>query len=106
MKNSKLRKINEKLAMTSQFDLAGFYDVIMHNSVFQLGFLTREFQIPSKATVKELIDTTLNTLSTNNWYFLTVNSTFPEIGIFGSFIKQGTPVSCSTSSADIGSHNS
>ena len=32
--------------MTSQLDLTRFYDVIMHNSVFFLGFLTREFQIP------------------------------------------------------------
>ena len=32
--------------MTSQFDLTWFYDVIICNSVFQLGFLTREFQIP------------------------------------------------------------
>ena len=31
--------------MTSQFDLTRFYDVILHNSVFQLSFLTREFQI-------------------------------------------------------------
>ena len=30
--------------MTSQFDL--IYDVIIRNSVFQLGFLTRESQIP------------------------------------------------------------
>ena len=29
--------------MTSQFDLTQFYDVIICNSVFQLGFLTREF---------------------------------------------------------------
>ena len=36
----------EKLAMTSQFDLTRFYDVIIRNSVFQLGFLTPEFQIP------------------------------------------------------------
>ena len=36
----------EKLSMTSQFDLTRFYDVIIRNSVFQLGFLTREFQIP------------------------------------------------------------
>ena len=32
--------------MTSQFDLTWFYDVIIRNSVFQLGFLIREFQIP------------------------------------------------------------
>ena len=32
--------------MTPQFDLTWFYDVILRNSVFQLGFLTREFQIP------------------------------------------------------------
>ena len=31
--------------MTSQFDLTPFYDVIIRNSVFQLGFLAREFQI-------------------------------------------------------------
>ena len=36
----------EKLAMTSQFDLTRFYDVIICNSVFRLGFLTWEFQIP------------------------------------------------------------
>ena len=46
IKNSELWKINEKLVMTSQFDLTRFYDVIICNSVFQLGFLTREFQIP------------------------------------------------------------
>ena len=34
--------------MTSQFNLTQFYDVIIRNSVFQLGFLTREFQIPSQ----------------------------------------------------------
>ena len=32
--NSELRKINERLSMTSQFDLTRFYDVIMRNSVF------------------------------------------------------------------------
>ena len=41
-----LRKINEKLAITSQLDLTGFYGVIIRNSVFKLSFLTREFQIP------------------------------------------------------------
>ena len=46
IKNSELRKIDEKLAMTLQFDLTRFYDVIVRNSVFQLGFLTGEFQIP------------------------------------------------------------
>ena len=30
--------------MTSQFDLT--YDVIIRNSVFEIGLLTREFQIP------------------------------------------------------------
>ena len=40
-KISELRKINDKLAMTSQIDLTRFYDVIMRNSVFQLGFSTR-----------------------------------------------------------------
>ena len=35
----------EKLALSSQFDLTRFYDVIIRNSVSQLGFLTREFQI-------------------------------------------------------------
>ena len=34
IKNSKLWKINEKLAMTSQFDLTRFYDVTMRNSIF------------------------------------------------------------------------
>ena len=34
--------------MMSRFDLTRFYDVIIRNSVFQLGFLTREFQIPLK----------------------------------------------------------
>ena len=29
-----LQKINEKLVMTSHFDLTWFYDVIMRNSVF------------------------------------------------------------------------
>ena len=38
----------EKLAMTSQFDLTRFCDVITRISVFQFGFLTQEFQIPSK----------------------------------------------------------
>ena len=38
-KISELRKINDKLAMTSLIDLTRFYDVIMRNSVFQLGFL-------------------------------------------------------------------
>ena len=33
-KNSELRKINEKLAMASRFDLTRFYDVIMRDSVF------------------------------------------------------------------------
>ena len=33
--------------MPSQFDLTRFYVVIICNSVFQLDFLTREFQIPS-----------------------------------------------------------
>ena len=37
----------EKLAVTSQFDLTRFYGVVIRNSVFQLGFLTLEFQIPS-----------------------------------------------------------
>ena len=36
----------EKLAMTLRFDLPRYYDVIIHNSGFQLGFLTGEFQIP------------------------------------------------------------
>ena len=36
----------EKSAMTSQFDLTWFDDVIIRNSVCQLGFLTRELQIP------------------------------------------------------------
>ena len=34
--------------MTSQLDLTRFYEVIIRNSVFQLDFLTREFQIPLK----------------------------------------------------------
>ena len=34
IKNSELRKINEKLALTSQFDLTRFYDVIIHKPVF------------------------------------------------------------------------
>ena len=38
---------NEKLAMTSQFDFTRFHNVIICNSVFQPGFLTREFQIPN-----------------------------------------------------------
>ena len=32
--------------MTSQFYLTWFYDDIFHNSVFQLGVLTQEFNIP------------------------------------------------------------
>ena len=31
--------------MASQLDLTRFYDVIIRISVFELGFLTREFQI-------------------------------------------------------------
>ena len=31
--------------MVSQLDLTRFYDVIIRISVFELGFLTREFQI-------------------------------------------------------------
>ena len=46
IKYSELGKINEKLAMTSQFDLTQFYDIIIRNSVFLLGFLSWEFQIP------------------------------------------------------------
>ena len=34
--------------MTSQFDLTRLYDVIIRNSVFQLGLVTRNFQIPIK----------------------------------------------------------
>ena len=34
LKNSELQKINGKLAMTSQFDLTRFYDVIIRISVF------------------------------------------------------------------------
>ena len=34
--------------MTSQFDLTRFYAVMICNLVFQLGFLTQEFQIPYK----------------------------------------------------------
>ena len=34
LKNSELRKIDEKLAMTSQFDLTWFHDVMMCNSAF------------------------------------------------------------------------
>ena len=33
IKNSELRKINEKLALASQFDLTMFYNVIIRNSV-------------------------------------------------------------------------
>ena len=50
IKNSELRKINEKLAVTSQFDLTRFYDVIMRsplgmilikscNQIFMAGYL-------------------------------------------------------------------
>ena len=46
IKNSELQKIYERLAMTSKFDFIRFYDVIIRNSVFQLDFLIREFQIP------------------------------------------------------------
>ena len=38
--------------MTSQLDLAWFYDAVICNSVFQLGFLTREFQIPSQSALE------------------------------------------------------
>ena len=34
-----------KLVMTSQINFIRFYDVITRNSVFDLGFVTREFQI-------------------------------------------------------------
>ena len=44
--------IEEKLAMTSQFNLTQFYDVIIRNSVFKLGFPTREFQMPFFAYLK------------------------------------------------------
>ena len=41
IKNSELRKIDEKLAMTSQFDLTRFYHVMMRNSAFyQIPLLT------------------------------------------------------------------
>ena len=36
----------EKLAMTSQLDLTRFYDVIIRNSVFQLGFLLGNSRSP------------------------------------------------------------
>ena len=38
--------------MTSQFDLTRFYEAIIRNSVLQLGFLTREFQISQTTRVK------------------------------------------------------
>ena len=34
IKNFELRKINEKLVMTPQFDLTRIYDVVIRNSVF------------------------------------------------------------------------
>ena len=34
IENPELRRINEKLALTSQFDLSRFYNVIIRNSVF------------------------------------------------------------------------
>ena len=34
LSNSGLRKINEKIAITSQFDLIRFYDVIIRKSYF------------------------------------------------------------------------
>ena len=40
------KKFTKRLAMTSKFDFIRFYDVIIRNSVFQLDFLIREFQIP------------------------------------------------------------
>ena len=49
MKFSKQRLticIHNYLTMMSQFDLTWLYDVIIRNSVFQLAFVTREFQIP------------------------------------------------------------
>ena len=39
--------MNEELAMTPKFDLTRFYNVIIRNSIFELGFRTRELQIPS-----------------------------------------------------------
>ena len=56
--------------MTSQFDLNPFYDVIIRNSVFQLGFLTREFQIPKNVTISvfEVFNESINfsTVSAKN----------------------------------------
>ena len=34
LQNSEWRKINEKLIMTSQFDLTQIYDIIIYNLVF------------------------------------------------------------------------
>ena len=56
--------------MTSQFDLNPFYDVIIRNSVFQLGFLTREFHIPKNVTISvfEVFNESINfsTVSAKN----------------------------------------
>ena len=41
--------------MMLQFDFTRFYDVIIRNSVFQLGFLTRKFQIPRKISQENVI---------------------------------------------------
>ena len=45
----------EKLAMTSQFVLTLFYDVIIHDSVFLLSFLTLEFQILLRTISEHLL---------------------------------------------------
>ena len=55
--------------MTSQFDLTRFYDVIIRNLVFQLGFLTREFQIPVFNAVFQYISKSLETILIRNYFY-------------------------------------
>ena len=60
--------------MVSQFDLTRFYDVITRNSVFQLGFLTREFQIPKNNALKFW-----NWFKFNSWKMNVFESDKPEL---------------------------
>ena len=51
--------------MTSQFDLTRFYDVIIRNSLFWLGFLTQGFQIP-----KNYVSENYSWLTLSHWLLL------------------------------------
>ena len=52
---SELRKISYDVTIR----LKSVFDVIIRNSVFQLGFLTRKFQIPSFLAISAINDTYL-----------------------------------------------